>query len=392
MIAYFDCFSGISGDMTLGALVDLGVPADWIKNTLSENLPLEGFDIRAETVHSSGISARRVSVSGQEKAERDYKAIYRLISSSGLAPGVVKTSLAMFDRLAEAEAKIHGCKKDDVHFHEVGGVDAIVDMVGCALAVDYLGIDSVISSPLPMGRGSVECRHGTLPVPAPATAALLKGVPVYGSGIPFEQVTPTGAAIITTLAQSFEDMPGMILDKTGYGAGSRVIEGRPNVLRIMTGRARAGGPDSMFMIETCIDDMNPEIYGYLSDRLFAGGARDVYMIPVYMKKGRPGTMLQVLCEKSVRADIADRILSETSAIGLRYYPVQRQVLERRKVSVETDYGLVEAKQVYAPDGSARITPEYESCRQIAEQQGIALQTVYRAAACSTPRTREPGGE
>ncbi|MFW6081108.1 MAG: nickel pincer cofactor biosynthesis protein LarC [Desulfosalsimonas sp.] len=383
MIAYFDCFSGISGDMTLGALVDLGVPADWLKKTLSEKLPLEGFDIRAKGVDCSGISAMRVSVSAQQGAGRDYKAIYALISSSGLAASVVKTSLAMFDKLAEAEANIHGCKKEDVHFHEIGGVDAIVDIVGCALAVDYLGIDSVISSPLPLGSGSVECRHGTLPVPAPATAALLKGVPVYGSDIPFELVTPTGAAIITTLAQSFESVPEMILDKTGYGAGSRSISGRPNVLRIMTGRTRAGTRDSMIMIETCIDDMNPEIYGYLADRLFSEGARDVYMIPVYMKKGRPGTMVQALCEKADRAVIADRILTETSAIGVRYYPVERRVLERHAVTVQTDYGPVEAKLVYTPDGSARITPEYESCRQIAEHQGIALQTVYRSAACAT---------
>ncbi|MFO7930042.1 MAG: nickel pincer cofactor biosynthesis protein LarC [Desulfosalsimonas sp.] len=385
MIAYFDCFSGISGDMTLGALIDLGVPAQWLKKTIAEKLPLEGFDIRAETVECSGISAMSVSVTAEDGTERDYAEISGLIKSSALPGSVIKTSLAMFDRLAEAEAAIHGCEKDHVHFHEVGGVDAIVDMVGTALAVDYLGIDEVTASALPMGSGHVECSHGKLPVPAPATAQLLKGVPVYGSEICSELVTPTGAAIITTLAQDFGAIPDMIMGAAGYGAGSRRFESRPNVLRVLTGSSNESG-DSMMLVETCIDDMNPEIYGYLTDRLFAGGARDVYMIPVYMKKGRPGTMLQVLCEKSRREDLASMILTETSAIGVRYYPVSRQVLERSEITVETPYGRVSAKQVYTPDGGARITPEYESCRQVAEKNGIALQAVYRAAGCAAHET------
>lgn len=388
MIAYFDCFSGISGDMTLGALIDLGVPAEWLKKTIAEKLPLEGFDIRAETVDCSGISAMRVSVTAEDGTERDYAEISRMIRSSAFTDSVIETSLAMFDRLAEAEASIHGCEKDHVHFHEVGGVDAIVDMVGTALAVDYLGIDAVSASALPMGSGYVECSHGTLPVPAPATAQLLKGVPVYGSEISSELVTPTGAAIITTLAQGFGAMPDMIMGAAGYGAGSRSLGSRPNVLRVLTGSSRVSA-DSMMLVETCIDDMNPEIYGYLTDRLFAVGARDVYMIPVYMKKGRPGTMVQVLCEKALREGVASMILTETSAIGVRYYPVSRQVLERREITVQTPYGRVAAKQVYTPDGGARITPEYESCRQVAEENGIALQAVYRAAGCATPETDWP---
>lgn len=385
MIAYFDCFSGISGDMTLGALIDLGVPAQWLKKTISEKLPLEGFDIRAETVDCSGISAMRVSVTAEDGTERDYASISRLIRSSELPGSVIETSLAMFDRLAQAEAAIHGCEKDHVHFHEVGGVDAIVDMVGTALAVDYLGIDEVTASALPMGSGYVECTHGTLPVPAPATAELLKGVPVYGSEISSELVTPTGAAIITTLAKGFGAMPDMIMGSAGYGSGSRSFESRPNVLRVLTGSSNESA-DSMMLVETCIDDMNPEIYGYLTDRLFAGGARDVYMIPVYMKKGRPGTMVQVLCEKARKEDMASMILTETSAIGVRYYPVSRRVLERREVTVETPYGRVAAKQVYTPDGGVRITPEYESCRQRAEENQVALQAVYRAAGCAKPET------
>ncbi|MFW6334939.1 MAG: nickel pincer cofactor biosynthesis protein LarC [Desulfosalsimonas sp.] len=383
MIAYFDCFSGISGDMTLGALVDLGVPAQWLKDTLSERLALEGFGIRADDVDSSGISAKRVHVEISDDTERDYKAIYSLIASSRLPQSVIRKSLAVFDRLAEAEAGIHGCRKQDVHFHELGGVDAIVDIVGTVLGLDRLGIESVVSSPLPTGSGSVECSHGILPVPAPATASLLKGVPVYGSDMDTELVTPTGAAIISTLADSFGAMPEMILENTGYGAGSRTFASRPNVLRIMTGRSITGRTrlsDSMIIIETCIDDMNPEIYSYLSDRLFEDGARDVYMIPVYMKKGRPGTMLQVMCEEHRCEHFVSKILTETSAIGVRYYPVRRRILQRSRVAVETPYGEVAAKKVLTPDGGARITPEYESCRKAARKHGVALQTVYSAAA------------
>lgn len=381
MIAYFDCFSGISGDMTLGALIDLGVPVEWIKNTITEKLSLQGFDLETKSLSCSGISAERALVTAHDETERDYKTISALIESSGLPSSVVESSLAIFDRLAEAEAAIHGCAKPDVHFHEVGGVDSIVDIVGTALSVDYLGIDKIVSSPLPLGSGSVECRHGTLPVPAPATAALLKGVPVYGLDIPYELVTPTGAAIITTLAESFGNLPDVILDKTGYGAGSRSFSSRPNILRIMTGRSKKGLHNSMMLVQTCLDDMNPEIYGYLTDRLFADGASDVYIIPVYMKKGRPGTMVEVLCEKARQDAIVSRILNETSAIGLRYWPVERRVLERHTVTVETSFGPVEAKQVYTPEGEHRISPEYESCRRIAEEKNVALQSVYQAAVC-----------
>lgn len=391
MIAYFDCFSGISGDMTLGALIDLGVSADWLKSELAEKLPLQGFDLAVEPVDSSGISASRVSVHADDSTERDYRAIHSLITASALPRAVIETSLAMFDRLAEAESAIHGCTKDRVHFHEVGGVDAIVDMVGTALAIDYLGIEKVWASALPMGSGTVECRHGTLPVPAPATVALLKGVPVYDAGIEFELVTPTGAAIITTLAEGFGAMPDMILKKAGYGAGQRELSGRPNVLRVMTGRRCDESSEPMMLVETCIDDMNPEIYGYLADRLFAGGARDVCIIPVYMKKGRPGVMVQVLCERARQQDLVSLLLTESSAIGIRYYPVSRQVLKREKVTVETQYGTADAKRVYTPDGGTRIAPEYESCRRIAEEKNIALQMVYQAVVRGSVKNGMHGG-
>ena len=379
MIAYFDCFSGISGDMTLGALAELGVPVDWLARNLKDQLGLDDFQLTARRVKRCGISATSVSVEAENGPERDYQAISQMIAQSRLAEPVRRMSLAMFDRLAEAEAKIHECEKARVHFHEVGGVDAIVDMVGTAMGIDYLGIEKVFASPLPLGSGTVTCSHGTLPVPAPATAALLKGVPVYGSQIPFELVTPTGAAIITTLARDFGPVCDMVVENTGYGAGSRDLEARANVLRIITGSSPDDGADAMVMVETCIDDMNPEIYAYVSDRWFADGARDVYMVPVYMKKGRPGVLLQVLCDSACQQDVMSRILSETSAIGVRYYPVSRRVLERRAVAVSTPYGEIAAKQVKTPEGGWRVAPEYESCRRAAEACNVALRTVYESA-------------
>jgi uncharacterized protein (TIGR00299 family) protein len=260
-------------------------------------------------------------------------------------------------------------------------------MVGTALGISYLGIEKVYASPLPLGSGTVSCSHGTLPVPAPATVALLKGVPVYGSGIAFELVTPTGAAIITTLAEKFGPIPDMIVDKTGYGAGKRQIKSRPNVLRILTGRLPEINKEAMIIVETCIDDMNPELYGYVVDRLFALGAKDVYIIPVFMKKGRPGVLLQVLCDQALRLSVSSEMLTETSAIGVRYYRVERHVLQREKIVVDTPYGFVAAKRVRTPDGTWRISPEYESCRQIAESANIALSRVYEAVVAAAANGR-----
>lgn len=378
MIAYFDCFSGISGDMTLGALVDLGVPVDWLEQSIKTQLAMDDFRLSVDRVNRSGIAAASVTVDVCHGAERDFQAISQMLTESRLAPRVKQMSLSMFDRLAEAEAKIHGCAKNSVHFHEVGGVDAIVDMVGTALGIDFLGIDKIFASPLPLGSGTVTCSHGTLPVPAPATAALVDGVPVYGSQIPFELVTPTGAAIITTLAEKFGPIPDMIMEKTGYGAGKREIKEQPNLLRILTGSFADMHKDIMVMVETCIDDMNPELLGYAADLLFAEGARDVYMIPVYMKKGRPGVLLQVLCEKAIQSEVISRMLTETSAIGVRYYPVERQVLQREKIVVSTPYGPIDAKRVKTPDGRWRVAPEYESCRRAAESLSIALREVYES--------------
>ncbi len=380
MIAYFDCFSGISGDMTLGALIDLGVPADWLKDNLLE-LPLNGFDLSVSTVHRHGVHAKYVQVEVPEHDHsRHYSDIITLVDKSSLPDSVKERSLDIFDRIASAESHIHGCPKDEVHFHEVGAVDAIVDIVGTALCVDYLKIDRVISSQIPLGKGFVSCQHGKLPVPAPATVEILKGIPVYGSDIPHELVTPTGAAIITSLAKSFESIPGMEIEAVGYGAGSRDLEQRPNLLRVMIGKTRelqrGVQNDRLLIVETCIDDMNPEVFGFLMERLFEDGALDVYWIPVFMKKNRPGTMVQVLCRMDQKETIANRIFKETTSIGVRYYEAFRSFLSREQVEIETAFGPVAVKKVKNPDGSIRVVPEYEACKRIALDKNLPLRSVY----------------
>ena len=376
MLAFFDCFSGISGDMTLGALIDLGVSVDWLKKALQQ-LPLTGFEVLVEPTSRKGLSAKRVLIHEQgETASRNYTQIKSLIQSSTLSEKVKGMSLDIFDKIATAEAKIHDQPKEQVHFHELGGIDSIVDIVGTALCIERLGITKIISSRIPLGKGFIECEHGTLPVPAPATLSILHGIPVYGSGIPHELVTPTGAAIVSTLAASFEPMPDMIIDKIGYGAGKRDLESMPNVLRIITGDFSEGMSDRIIVVETSIDDMNPEFFGFMMERLFEDGALDVYWIPIFMKKNRPGTLVQVLCEPERKDAIISRILTESSSIGIRYYDAQRRMLVRDHIKVKTVYGQVELKRIKGPDGVYRYTPEYEVCKHIALEKRIPLRLVY----------------
>jgi pyridinium-3,5-bisthiocarboxylic acid mononucleotide nickel chelatase len=384
MIAYFDCFSGISGDMTLGAFIDLGVSLKWLKAQF-EMLPVSGFDMTVGTVTRNGICAKNVEVHVKDDAaSRNYKEITAIIEKSPLSSKVKQTSLSIFEKIAVAEAGIHGRPKDQVHFHEVGGIDALIDIVGTALCVDYLGIEKVAASPIPLGRGFVACAHGTLPLPAPATLDILKGVPVYGTKIPYELVTPTGAAIIVTLADSFEEMPDMIIEKTGYGAGKQEIETIPNLLRIVMGTGpvlpgkTVGGhqEDRIVMVETCIDDMNPEVFGFLMERLFEKGALDVYWIPIFMKKNRPATMVKVLCQEDRRERVMDCILSETTSTGVRFYPAKRRMLRRERIVVKTTFGEIAVKRLIELDGSARIVPEYEICKKIALEKKLPLRVVY----------------
>jgi len=384
MHAYFDCFSGISGDMTLGALIDLGVPPGWLQEELTR-LPLTGFQLAVTTVARSGISANLVNVEVQDsKKSRDFKEIRSLLETCPLSETVKSNSLNIFENLARAEAGIHGCAQEDVHFHELGGIDALVDIVGTALCLEKLGINKITASKLPLGSGFVDCQHGKLPIPAPATIEILKGLPVYGTESSNELVTPTGAAIIASLADSFGPLPEMSVKKTGYGAGQRELPDRPNLLRIITGTPV--GPeidskdhlktDQIMILETCIDDMNPEFFGFLMERIFEDGALDVYWIPVYMKKNRPGTMVQILCKEDRKDLLIRRLLSETTSLGIRYYPAHRQLLARDQLTITTSLGEIRVKRIEDPEGSTRLIPEYEACKKIALQKKIPLRVVY----------------
>ena len=384
MLAYFDCFSGISGDMTLGALIDLGVPLNYLQDRLS-SIPLKDFDITVTPVQRNGIRAMSVNVGMyDDQTSRNFADIRSLIENCRLSQRIKSTSLQIFKKLAASEAHIHNCSTEEVHFHEVGGIDAIVDIVGTAIGLDYLGIENIIASHIPLGKGFVTCSHGKLPVPAPATLDILKGIPVYGTDIPHELVTPTGAAIIVTVAEGFGPMPAMSMTGVGYGAGQRELEAGPNLLRITTGmglEAAGGSPgeipeDHIYILETCIDDMNPELFGYLMDRLFAEGALDVYWIPVYMKKNRPGTLLQVLSHPDDKDGLIRRILSETTTLGVRYYESRRRLLWRDQFEAKTTYGDIPVKRVKDLQGNIRIVPEYEVCEKIARERNIPLRIVY----------------
>jgi uncharacterized protein (TIGR00299 family) protein len=384
MHAYFDCFSGISGDMTLGALIDLGVSAGWLQDELTR-LPLKGFQLAVTPVERSGISANLVNVEVHDsKKSRDFKEIKSLLETCPLSETVKSNSLNIFEKLARAEAGIHGCAPEEVHFHELGGIDSIVDIVGTALCLEKLGINKIIASKLPLGSGFVDCQHGRLPIPAPATVEILKNVPVYGSGVSHELVTPTGAAIIACLADSFGSLPEMRIKKTGYGAGQRELQDRPNLLRIITGTLV--GPeidlngrlqtDQIIILETCIDDMNPELFGFLMERLFEDGALDVYWIPVHMKKNRPGTMVQVLCKEDRKDTLIRRLLAETTSLGIRYYHARRKLLARDQITINTALGQIRVKRIQDPEGNTRLIPEYEACKEIALQKNIPLRVVY----------------
>ncbi|MBA3030701.1 MAG: nickel pincer cofactor biosynthesis protein LarC [Desulfobacteraceae bacterium] len=385
MIAYFDCFSGISGDMTLGALVDLGVPVKWLKETIS-GLPLQGFDMVEQTVSRNGISAKLVDVVVDEgQPIRDYHQIKTLIEKSPLSDRVKQTALNIFQKIAEAESLIHNAPIDKVHFHEVGGVDAIVDVCGAALGMEYLKIEQVVASKLPLGSGLTRSMHGVIPIPAPATLEILKHVPTYGSGIPFELVTPTGAGIIATLAGRFGKMPEMRIEKTGYGSGQRILESQPNLLRIILGSLEPAGStrmdencleDDIVILETNIDDMNPEWFGFLMEQAQSAGALDVSWHPIQMKKNRPGTLVQMLCHAEQKTKMVEILLRETTSIGIRCYEAHRYMLKRETVILKTSYGDIQMKKITGLDGRTRLAPEYDVCRKIALEKNIPIKRVY----------------
>jgi len=376
-ILYFDCFSGISGDMTLAALIDLGVPLRHIKRELAK-LPVSGYTVRVTSVVTGGISGKKVIVAAKhpDHHHRTFRDIDQAIKQSSLDAAVKEHSREVFLNLAKAEAAVHATPVETVHFHEVGAVDSIVDIVGSAIGFHYLGIEEFYASALPLGHGFVNCQHGRLPLPAPATVRLLKGIPVYDAGIDEELVTPTGAALIRHYVKRFEGMPAMALQSCGYGAGHREFADRPNMLRLILGNIREmETTEQVWSLETNLDDMNPEYTGYVIERLLAAGALDVTLTPVYMKKNRPGMLLTVLCSDVVRPQLMQLLFQETTTAGIRACRMQRTVLPRRQSVIATRFGRLKVKILTGPDGD-QIMPEFEACRAAALRHKVALKDVY----------------
>ncbi len=426
--AYLDCFSGISGDMFLGALVDAGVPADLLQRTVASL----GIDARLEVSRTvrSGISATKVDVviAGEkdrpresapehqdrmhhhdqaqvhervhehqragapastqehEHPHRGLRGIREIIGRASISESAKKTALAMFEALAGAEAKVHNISAEEVHFHEVGAADAICDIVCAAVGAEALQVDEWVSSPLNLGSGTVVCDHGRFPVPAPATAELLRGAPVYSSGIEAELVTPTGAAIVRTLASRFAPLPPLEIAATGYGAGTRDFYGCPNVLRITVGEAAApetrphtGELETVTVLEANLDDLNPQVFGYVMERALSDGALEVFGTPVQMKKNRPGMLLTVLARPADADRLAKLIFTETTTLGVRIRQDQRRTLTRRSLSVATPWGEVRMKLGSLNGSVSNFAPEYEDCRHLAVEHGIPLKTVMQEA-------------
>jgi pyridinium-3,5-bisthiocarboxylic acid mononucleotide nickel chelatase len=386
-IAYFDCIAGASGDMLLGALVDAGLKVEVLQEKLKA-LHLEGeFELKAQKVNKNGFSATKVDVLVDEHYEHDHgrhlAEIESLIRKSSLTETIQENAIGMFRRLAEVEAGIHGKPIDEVHLHEVGGVDTIVDVVGTLLGLDTLGVEQVFCSPLPLGRGFVKGAHGLIPLPAPATVALLMGIPVLGSEIEMELVTPTGALLLSTLCRAFGPIPPMTLSGEGYGAGGRDLP-IPNVIRVLLGeQAEIPGQgietETLIMLETNIDDNSAEINGYVMEQLFSAGALDVFFTPIQMKKNRPATLLSILCRPADVEKMETLLFRETSTLGLRRQLVERSCLERTSEVVDTPYGAIGVKVARLPDGSFKRAPEYEDCRRAALANGVPLRKVYEAA-------------
>lgn len=376
-IAYGDLIGGVSGDMFVGALLDLGLPLDRLRAELKK-VPTLRFDIRSrkKTIHSLRASQFQVTCPKQE-APRSWKQIRDLIKRSKLDAGIKSTSSEIFAALAAAEAKIHGVPIDQVHFHEVGATDSIVDIVAAAVGVRELAIEAFYFSVIPLGHGMIPSAHGLLPAPGPATLELLRGLPVIGVDIDAETVTPTGAAIVRTLGKQCANQPAMTIENIGYGAGKKEFAERPNLFRIILGRADSSASlEEMLVIETNIDDMNPQLFDHVMDRLFAAGARDVFLAPIQMKKNRPATLLSVIAEPRHRQKLSEIIFKETSTLGLRYHPVSRMILKRETKKVKTRFGAVTVKIIEQLDGTKRAAPEYDDLKRIARANNIPLKLLH----------------
>ena len=380
-VLYFDAFAGVSGDMTVGALLSLGLPLETVRAALAE-LPLDGAEVGASERTINGIRAWKFQVhvpAQAPHAHRSFRDIRAMLLEAKLEPGVRQRALDIFQRLAVAEGRVHGVPPDDVTFHEIGAVDSIADIVAAAVGLAYFRIEAAYTSKLPLGSGFVRAQHGTLPVPSPATMELLRAFPVMLGAGEGELVTPTGAAIVASVAKPGPPPP-LAVCGVGYGAGEREWTDRPNVLRLLLAEpVVAGVEDDLFVVEANVDDAVPEWFDWIFERLFAAGARDVWLTPAQMKKNRPAVTVHALADAGAQAGVVETMLNETPSLGVRVYPVRRHTLVREVRTVQTPYGGIRVKLARMPDGHWNVAPEYEDCRKAAEQTRTPLKLVYQAA-------------
>jgi uncharacterized protein (TIGR00299 family) protein len=396
-ILYYDCFAGISGDMNLGAMIDLGVEVDYLKNELAK-LPVYGYNIKVEKDSRRGITGTRIHVMidkqhdhGHENAHNSFEEIVRMINASKLDGSVKSLSVSIFSQLAEAEAKVHNKPVGEVHFHEVGAVDSIIDIVGAAICLYCLAPDAVYCSTVELGGGLVKCIHGTYPVPAPATAEIIKNIPVRKGTVDYEATTPTGAAILAACVNEFTDKIDLNIIRTGYGIGTKDST-IPNVLRVYlceTASRAKPTTETQYIVECNIDDMNPEFYDYIIDSLFESGAKDVYITPIIMKKSRPAVKLSVLCPPEAEQRVNEVLFKETSTLGVRRYLTDKTMLDRQIDIVNTSYGEVRIKTAYYKGKCIKSKPEYDDCIKIARDKGIPINQVYREVEQLLGRKTEP---
>ncbi len=390
-IAFFECFSGVSGDMIIGSLVDAGLDLDYISSELKK-LELPDFHLFPKKTNRCGICGTKLEITfkanqSYQHHHRNFDDICNIIKKSALKEQIQERCVAVFERLAHAEAKVHNADIKDVHFHEVGAVDSIIDIVGAVIGFDKLGFDKIFFSPIATGSGYVDCEHGRLPVPAPATAELLKGYVLSATNIESELTTPTGAAILTTLGEQLKCAPDFKLTNVGYGAGTRDNPELPNLLRILIGEAKSvviesedsADKDVMWLVETNIDDMSGEVFGYVLDKLFDAGAADAYMTPVQMKKSRPAVLISALVPENRVSNIESVLFEQSTTFGIRKHKVLRNKLIRETVMIETLYGNISVKIGRFEGVIKSVTPEFEDCRKIADEKGVALKLVYNAA-------------
>jgi len=379
-IAYFDCFSGASGDMILGALIDAGLSPRGLREELKK-LHLPAITVKAKKVLKGGISATRVTVEGkdEERPHRDLKEMLKIVDRSDLDKDVKTKSREIFERIASTEAEIHRSVKEKIHFHELGGLDSVVDICGSVWGLRQMGIDRIHVSKVNVGAGFVRCEHGLLPVPAPASLSLMKGHPIYSSGVDKELLTPTGAAILTTLGSFFGNLPPMRVERIGYGAGRDDLP-HPNVLRLIIGPSESAAREERVMVvETNIDDMNPQFYDYVMEQMFEMGVKEVFLTPVFMKKNRPATLLTAICSLAQMPAVTEFLLRETTTIGLRWREERRARADRETRSFDTKYGTIRFKVAWWEGNVINVSPEYEDCKRLALKKKIPLKEVFEEA-------------